>query len=196
MKLPVSSDYDSILVVCDRFLKMLHFVAMTEKITAEGLANLFKDNVWKLHGLPESVILNRRPQFAAELMKELNKVINGFSSTNRWTNREDKPRAGTVLKNVRQFHLAQFLSNFFKYSSSNLLLFYPNKILAIYFSSNLLVLNSFTSGFNFTSITLCFLFLFSICYTSFSLISFSNSSTKFITFFKFSNSFQVSSFAI
>jgi len=45
MKLPVSSDYDSILVVCDRFLKILHFVAMTEKITAEGLANLFRDNV-------------------------------------------------------------------------------------------------------------------------------------------------------
>ena len=100
MKLPVSSDYDSILVVCDRFLKILHFVAMTEKITAEGLANLFRDNVQKLHGLPESVILNRRPQFAAELMKELNKAINGFSFTNRWTNREDKPRAGTVFKNI------------------------------------------------------------------------------------------------
>jgi len=53
-----------------------------------------------LHGLPESVILNRRPQFAAELMKELNKAINGFSFTNRWTNREDKPRAGTVFKNI------------------------------------------------------------------------------------------------
>jgi len=38
MKLLVSKGYDLILVVCDRFLKMLHFVAMTEKIMAEGLA--------------------------------------------------------------------------------------------------------------------------------------------------------------
>jgi len=37
MKLLVSKGYDLILVVCDRFLKMLHFVAMTEKIMAEGL---------------------------------------------------------------------------------------------------------------------------------------------------------------
>jgi len=36
-KLLVSKDYDSILVVCDRFLKMSHFVAMTEKTMAEEL---------------------------------------------------------------------------------------------------------------------------------------------------------------
>ena len=75
MKLPVLRDHDSILVVCNRFLKMLYFVAMTEKITAEELAKLFRDNVWKLHKLPESVILDRRPQFAAELMKELNEML-------------------------------------------------------------------------------------------------------------------------
>ena len=58
-KLPMSKGYDLILVVCDRFSKIFHFVAMTEKTTAEGLARLFRDNMWKLHGLPESVILDR-----------------------------------------------------------------------------------------------------------------------------------------
>jgi len=61
MKLLVSKGYDSILVVCNRFSKMSHFVTMTEKTTAEGLARLFRDNVWKLHGLPESVISDRGP---------------------------------------------------------------------------------------------------------------------------------------
>ena len=74
-KLPVSKGHDSILVVCDRFSKMSHFVATTEKTTAEGLARLFRDNVWKLHGLPESVISDRGPQFAAELTRELNKML-------------------------------------------------------------------------------------------------------------------------
>jgi len=55
-KLPVSKGYDSILVVCHRFLKISHFVATTEKITVEGLARPFRNNVWKLHGLPKSVI--------------------------------------------------------------------------------------------------------------------------------------------
>ena len=44
-KLPLSKGHDSILVVCDRFSKMSHFVVTTEKITAEGLAKSFRDNV-------------------------------------------------------------------------------------------------------------------------------------------------------
>ena len=54
---------------------MMHFVATTKGMLAEGLAKLFRNNVWKLHGLLESVVLNRGPQFAAELMKELNKIL-------------------------------------------------------------------------------------------------------------------------
>jgi len=42
---------------------------------AEGLARLFRNNVWKLHGLPESIISDRGPQFAAGLMRELNRIL-------------------------------------------------------------------------------------------------------------------------
>ena len=45
MKLLISKNYDSILVVCDRFLKILHFIMTTEKIIAEGLVKLFRDNM-------------------------------------------------------------------------------------------------------------------------------------------------------
>jgi len=74
-KLPVVAGKDAILVVCDRLSKMTHFVATTEGTSAEGLARLFWDNVWKLHGLPESVVSDRGPQFAAELTKELNRML-------------------------------------------------------------------------------------------------------------------------
>ena len=74
-KLPVVAGKDAILVVCDRLSKMTHFVATTEGTSAEGLARLFQDNVWKLHGLPESVVLDRGPQFAAELTRELNRML-------------------------------------------------------------------------------------------------------------------------
>ena len=75
MKLLVVVGKDAILVVCNRLSKMTHFVATTEGTLAEGLVRLFRDNVWKLHGLSESVVSDQGPQFAAELTKELNKML-------------------------------------------------------------------------------------------------------------------------
>ena len=75
MKLPVVAGKDAILVVCDRLSKMTHFVATTEETSAEELARLFRNNMWKLHELPESVVSNRGPQFVAELTKELNRML-------------------------------------------------------------------------------------------------------------------------
>ena len=54
---------------------MVHFIPTTEKTSVEGLARLFRDNMWKLHGLPESIISDRGPQFVAELIRELNKML-------------------------------------------------------------------------------------------------------------------------
>jgi len=70
-KLLLAQGYDSILVVCNRITKMAHFVPTMEKTSAEGVARLFQDNVWKLHSLPESIIMDKRAQFAAGMMKEL-----------------------------------------------------------------------------------------------------------------------------
>ena len=67
-----------ILIVYDRFSKMLYFIVMTEKVMVEGLTRLFKNNknnVWKLHELSESVISDKRPHFAVGLIKELNEML-------------------------------------------------------------------------------------------------------------------------
>ena len=74
-KLPVVAGKDAILVFCDRLFKMTHFIVIIEETLVEGLARLFRDNVWKLHGLPESVVSDRGPQFVAELIKKLNRML-------------------------------------------------------------------------------------------------------------------------
>ena len=74
-KLLLAQGYDAILVVCDQLMKMAHFIPTTEKTSAEGLARLFRDHVWKLHGLPESIISDQGAQFAANLIKELNQIL-------------------------------------------------------------------------------------------------------------------------
>jgi len=74
-KLPLVQGYNSILVVCGRFTKIVHFIATMEKTSAEGLARIFWDYIWKLHSLPESIVSDRGPQFTAEIMKELNELL-------------------------------------------------------------------------------------------------------------------------
>ena len=75
MKLPVVAGKDAILVMCNRLSKMAYFVATTEGTSVKELARLFRDNIWKLHGLSESIVLDRGPQFAAGLTKELNRML-------------------------------------------------------------------------------------------------------------------------
>ena len=58
-KLPLVAEKDAILVVYNRLSKITHFVATMEEMTAEGLARLFRDNMWKLHGLPKSVVSDK-----------------------------------------------------------------------------------------------------------------------------------------
>ena len=47
----------------------------TEGTLVEELARLFRNNMWKLYELSECVISNKKPQFMAELTKELNKML-------------------------------------------------------------------------------------------------------------------------
>ena len=66
---------DVILVICNMLSKMAYFIATTERMLAEGLARLFRNNIWKLYNLLENVISDRRPQFTVELIKELNRIL-------------------------------------------------------------------------------------------------------------------------
>ena len=74
-KLLLVARKDTILVVCNRLSKITHFVTTTEGISAEGLVRLFRDNVWKLCGLLESIVSDKGPQFVAEIIKELNSML-------------------------------------------------------------------------------------------------------------------------
>ena len=71
-KLILVAKKNAILVVCNRLSKITYFVKET---LVEGLVWLFRDNIWKLHRLPKSIVSDRKPQFAAELTKKLNEML-------------------------------------------------------------------------------------------------------------------------
>src|SRR6202023_2200998 len=60
---------------CCHHTKQAHVIPTTTTTLARGLATLFRDNVWKLHGIPETALSDRGPQFAAEFMRELNDIL-------------------------------------------------------------------------------------------------------------------------
>ena len=62
--LPKAKGFDSIYVVCDRGCsKMVHLVACKSTNTAEQVAQLYLDTVYKLHGLPQQIISDRDAKF-------------------------------------------------------------------------------------------------------------------------------------
>lgn len=63
VKLPLSSSFDSVMVVVDYFSKASHFIPAKESWNAEDLALAFIALVFKLHGLPDVIFSDRGTTF-------------------------------------------------------------------------------------------------------------------------------------
>ena len=69
--------YDSILVVVDRGLSKGAILCPCAKtLTWEGTTILLQDNLFKRFGLPDKMISDRDPRFAAHTFQELLKLLN------------------------------------------------------------------------------------------------------------------------
>jgi transposase InsO family protein len=69
--LPSSGGKNCILVIVDRFSKYGHFVPLSHPFTALTVAKTFISNVYRLHGLPTSIISDRDRVFTSQLWQEL-----------------------------------------------------------------------------------------------------------------------------
>ena len=73
--LPSSNGIDTILVIVDRFMKMIRLKATMTNISSEGIAKIYRDEIWKLHGVPRTILSNQEPQFTSKFMEEFTKVL-------------------------------------------------------------------------------------------------------------------------
>ena len=44
-------------------------------ISLEGIAKIYRDDIWKLHGVPKKILSDRGPQFALKFMEEFTKAL-------------------------------------------------------------------------------------------------------------------------
>jgi hypothetical protein len=57
---------DSIWVIVDRLTKVAHFIPVHTKYSGDKLAQLYMDNIVKLHGVPSKIVSDQGTQFTSK----------------------------------------------------------------------------------------------------------------------------------
>ena len=73
--LPESQGYNTIWIAVDRKSKRIRTAPCTTTIDSLGNARLFRDHVWRNHGIPEGIISDRGSQFVSELTQNLSNLL-------------------------------------------------------------------------------------------------------------------------
>jgi hypothetical protein len=69
--LPKSQGKSALLVVVDRLSKYGHFIAIKRPATTSAVADMFFDQVVRLHGVPESIVSDRDLMFTSTFWQNL-----------------------------------------------------------------------------------------------------------------------------
>ena len=51
-----SNRMDAIVVIVDQFTKIIRLKATTTSISLEGIAKIYRDKIWKIHGVPKIIL--------------------------------------------------------------------------------------------------------------------------------------------
>ncbi len=68
--------YYSITTYADRLSRRVHFVPSKDSDTAVDVANLFFRNLFKHHGMPDSIVSDKDPKFTSKFWKRLMELCN------------------------------------------------------------------------------------------------------------------------
>ena len=70
--LPKSNEKDMIVVIVDRFTKMIQLKVTTTNVSLKEIAKIYQD---KIYGVPRTILSNRGPQFASRFIEDLMKAL-------------------------------------------------------------------------------------------------------------------------
>jgi transposase InsO family protein len=66
---------DCIFVVVDRLTKFSHFFSIATDLSASHVADLFFRDIFRLHGLPKTIVSDRENMFMSNFWQEIFRVV-------------------------------------------------------------------------------------------------------------------------
>ncbi|MCO5555871.1 hypothetical protein L7F22_009416 [Adiantum nelumboides] len=100
---------DTILVVVDRLSKMAHFISTKETVEAPQVADLFIQNVFRLHGMPSSIVSDRDVRFTGhfwtQIFLKLNVKLNMSSGDHPQTDGQTE-RVNQILEDMLRAYVS------------------------------------------------------------------------------------------
>jgi transposase InsO family protein len=69
-----SGNSNCILVVVDKFTRYGHVISLSHPYTASSVAMVFRNEIYKLHGMPAAIISDRDPDFTSKFWQHLCKM--------------------------------------------------------------------------------------------------------------------------
>ena len=112
--LPRSNGIDAIVVIVDWFMKMILLKAITISISSEGIAKIYRDNIWKLHGVPRKILSDWGLQFALKFIEEFTRVL----GTTRQLSTAYHPQTDGQTERINQ-EIEMFLWHYVNYQQDN-----------------------------------------------------------------------------
>ena len=101
------SKFDAILTVVCRATKRVHFIPTHATVSAEQTVQLFLDNVFRLHGLPSSIVSDRDARFTARfwsvLMAKLGVKLHLSTANHPQTDGQSERAHRSLLESLRMF---------------------------------------------------------------------------------------------
>jgi len=66
---------DAIVVIVNQFTKMIQLKVTMTNVSSEGIAKIYRDEIWKMHRIPWKFLSDRGLQFASRFIEELTKTL-------------------------------------------------------------------------------------------------------------------------
>lgn len=108
--LPLSpAGNNAVLVFTDKLSRMIHLIPSVETCTAQDVAELFLQEVFRLHGLPTSIISDRDGRFTSRFWQEVQKGLHTklcLSSAYHPQTDDSTERVNQVVEDILRAHVS------------------------------------------------------------------------------------------